>query len=223
MLTDNDGNLLKPGRSPSLPSDTPPLERPHLLILSKYFHQRGTNILIYEGCAHSNHHTLSSETSVDTLRASLHVSSSSSPPLSGSANVYLQCAGSMACRNPMWVNFHSPWWQAAYSWDKNASQWTFQLNSFTPLFVTGQHTTDYISQNSLTPGVMFGWVLANDLQVETPGVTTQWIGYGLKPGCDFSCWFLTGSLGIHFDYWSCVGYREQLSGSQMSCLSEMRF
>lgn len=93
-------------------------KRPHLLILSKYFHQLGTNILIYEGCAHSNHHTLSSETSVDTLRASLHVSSSSSPPLSGSANVYLQCAGSMACRNPMWVNFHSPWWQAAYSWDK---------------------------------------------------------------------------------------------------------
>lgn len=118
MLTDNDGNLLKPGRSPSLPSDTPPLKRPHLLILSKYFHQLGTNILIYEGCSHSNHHTLSSETSVDTLRASLHMSSSSSPPLSGSASVYLQCAGSMACRNPMWVNFHSPWWQAAYSWDK---------------------------------------------------------------------------------------------------------
>lgn len=45
------------------------------------------------------------------------------------------------------------------------------------MFVTGQHTTDYISQNSLTPGVMCEWVLANDLQVETPGVTMQmnWI------------------------------------------------
>lgn len=150
-----------------------------------------------------------------TLRTSLHTFRLSNSPLSGSANPYLQCTRTMPCENTVWVNFHSPWWQAAYSSDKMLCS--------------------ELSSGNLTPPLLSNWATSHrlhfpeflDIRCAVWVSSSQWLAswntaYNhamnmiWSEGCDFSCWFLTVSLRIHFDCWSCVGHHEQISGSQKS-------